>query len=450
MTLKVEPRTMTESITLMDQGGKFSPAVRYIVIRSKTAPIPVRWSFLLFVLTIPFESMDLSFTSASRSLAKLSGFLFFGCYLLFYGPLFGKRPFPRPHPILWWFVGYLAIYLMSALFTDPQFTGPVLVRVVTFLQLVTLLWVTTDLLKNQKMRESVLLAYSMSAVYLALGIIFGLPGFAVRSGPDGRVSAIGYDVNGLAGIIGLAMLILIDLNLKKVFKHFLSRILFPVLTLPLLLVLVKTGSRTGILAVLIGSLVYLLPCWRSKQSMTVIILVICGIGTLLYLIATDSLMMERWRQAQGGNLSMRQLAIPAALGMISERPIFGWHPIEFACEIGARIGIRECLDAHNLLFNMLVEVGVVGTIPFFIGLWLCFRAAWMARRGDLGLMPLALLSAILTVNMAIPALLWKPFWLVMGLTLAAASTATMQQARYRRVFLVRAFLKRGVLSSNSR
>src|SRR5262245_47829618 len=117
---------------ITDQGGKFSPTVRYVVMRSKTVPIPVRWSFLLFVLTIPFESMDVGFTSDSVSLAKLSGFLFFGCYLLFYSPLFGKRPFPRPHPILWWFLGHLAIYLMSTLFIDPQFTWFALVHVVTF------------------------------------------------------------------------------------------------------------------------------------------------------------------------------------------------------------------------------------------------------------------------------------------------------------------------------
>jgi O-antigen ligase len=119
--------------------------------------------------------------------------------------------------------------------------------------------------------------------------------------------------------------------------------------------------------------------------------------------------------------------------MISERPLFGWYPVEFACEIGARIGIKGCLDAHNLLFNMLAEVGVVGTIPFFAGLWIYFRAAWMARRGDLGLMSLSLMLAVLVMHMAGPNVLWKPFWLVMGLTLAVASTAAMKQVRYRRI-----------------
>src|SRR5262245_2720630 len=151
--------------------GSPTVSVRYVVMRSKTVPIPVCWSFLLFALTIPFESLDTGFTSATQSLAKFSGFLFFGSYLLFYSPLFGKRALPRPHPAVWWFLGHLAIYLMSALFIDPQFTEAVLAHVVTFLQLVVLLWITTDLLKDQKMRKSFLLAYSISAVCLTLGII---------------------------------------------------------------------------------------------------------------------------------------------------------------------------------------------------------------------------------------------------------------------------------------
>jgi O-antigen ligase len=144
--------------------------------------------------------------------------------------------------------------------------------------------------------------------------------------------------------------------------------------------------------------------------------------------------MKRWQEAKKGDLSIREMTIPTAIEMISERPVFGWHPVEFAYELSARIGRwGDSMDAHNLLLSMLAEVGIAGTLPFLVGLWLCCRTAWMARRGDLGLIPLALLLAVLAVNMGIPALIWKPFWLVMGFTLAAAPTAAMQQARYGRL-----------------
>jgi Lipid A core - O-antigen ligase and related enzymes len=252
---------------------------------------------------------------------------------------------------------------MSALFTDPQFAEMVLVRAVTFLQLVALLWVVTDLLKNQKMRKSVLLAYPMSALFLALGVIFGLPGIETRTGLSGRMTAIGQDANLLAGIMALAVVILIGMSMQTVFKYLLSKILLSVIILPLLLAIVKTGSRTGTLTVLIGSLMYLLPYRRSKRAVSVVILATCGVGVLVYLIATDTLTMKRWQEAQEGNLSTRERVLPTALGMISERPILGWHPVAFAYEVGARTGKMGDVDAHNLLLSMLGEVGVSGLYP---------------------------------------------------------------------------------------
>ena len=415
----------------------------YVVMRSKSIPMSVRWPFLLFVSAIPFESL---YVAPSLSVARVVGVFFFGCYLLFYGPLLGKKSWPRPHPAVWWFLGYLAVYSMSALFIDPQFTGEILVFVVTYLQLVVFLWITPDLLKNQKMGESVLLAYTMSAAYLALGTLFGLPGIEVQTGLDGRISAIGQNANSLAGMMALAILIIISLCIRKSFKHFLSRILLSALILPLLLAIVKTGSRGGTLVVLSGFLVYLLPYRRSKRAVAVMILTICGIGVLLYLIATEPLMTKRWQRAQEGDLATRQSTIPAALEMSIERPLFGWHPVEFRYELGARVGQGgEIADPHNLLASLLAEVGIAGTIPFCIGLWLCFLAAWTARRGDLGLMPLSLMVGVLIMHQSGPNVTWKPFWLVMGLTLAAASTAVMKRARYRRIFLVHALLKRDVL-----
>ena len=436
---------MDGSISTTAQGEKFSPTVRYVVIRSKTVPISVHWSFLLFVWSLPFESLDVGFAPNSLSVSRLIGLLFFGCYLLFYNPFLGKRPFPRPCPAVCWFLGYLAIYLMSALFIDPQFAEMAWIRVVTVLQLVVLLWITTDLLKNQKMRKSFLFAYPMSAVYLALGVIFGLPGMETRTGLTGRMTAIGQDENLLAGIMALAVVILIGLSMQTVFKYLLSKILLSVMILPLLLAIVKTGSRTGTLTVLIGSLMYLLPYRRSKRAVIVVILATCGVGFLVYLIATNTLAMKRWQEAREGDLSTRERVLPTALGMISERPIFGWHPVEFAYEIGARIGRRGDVDVHNLFLSILGEMGLIGIIPFINGLLLCFRAAWTALRGDLGLMPLALLSAVLALNMGVPALLWKPFWLAMGLTLAAAFTTNYKTARYKHVSLVHALLKKDVL-----
>jgi O-antigen ligase len=336
-----------------------------------------------------------------------------------------------------WFAGYLGIYSVSAVFGDAELARDMLVRFLTLLQLLVLFWATADLLKDQKMMKSMLLAYSIASVTLATGILLHLPGFGVTVSVDGRTtSSLQSDPNGLASIMALAVLTITGLSVKTVFRQSLSSILLPALALPPLAVIVQTGSRTGALAFLVGCLVYLLPQWRSSgRRGKIIILAIIGIVSLIYLIATNPFVLARWQAAYyEGSLSSRERLIPAALEMISERPILGWQPIQAWYELGSRVA-KPSASAHNLFLDLLVESGLVGTMPFLAGLWLCVLSAWKARKGELGATSLALMLSTIVVNMGIPGLVWKPFWLVMGLGVAAASNAGAQQFRHRRVLV---------------
>ena len=72
------------------------------------------------------------------------------------------------------------------------------------------------------------------------------------------------------------------------------------------------------------------------------------------------------------------------------------------------------------LLAVLLEVGIIGAIPYLVGLWLCAQSAWRARVGGLGLLPLALLSTVLACGMSGNILRWKTQWLVSALALASA------------------------------
>ena len=107
--------------------------------------------------------------------------------------------------------------------------------------------------------------------------------------------------------------------------------------------------------------------------------------------------------------------------MISEKPLFGWRPVEFWYELG-KTGlwvIRRIRDAHNLYLHLLLEVGFVGAIPFVIGLWLCVRAAWRGRNGTFGLLPLALVLAVLAGNMSATDIARKHLWFVLAIAVAS-------------------------------
>jgi O-antigen ligase len=130
----------------------------------------------------------------------------------------------------------------------------------------------------------------------------------------------------------------------------------------------------------------------------------------------------------------RERILPAAIGMFMERPIFGWQPVQYAYELGRRVGVAARAP-HNLYLYVPLLVGLIGAVPFFAGLWLCVQAAWKVRTGNLGNIPLAAMVTVLTINLALDGLAKKPLWLV--LALAFAPTARLQH-RYvtRRIKMV--------------
>src|SRR3981081_2478194 len=76
----------------------------HLLVRARTSPKIVRWTFLLFVFTIPFETTDLGAIPGAASLSRLAGLLFFSTCLVY-----PKVCFRRPLPALWWFAGYASV-----------------------------------------------------------------------------------------------------------------------------------------------------------------------------------------------------------------------------------------------------------------------------------------------------------------------------------------------------
>ena len=174
---------------------------------------------------------------------------------------------------------------------------------------------------------------------------------------------------------------------------------------------------------MVGCLVYLLPILNFKLRLTAIIIAVIGIVATLYLVARNPDYSERWEQTYyEGNVSGRDQIYSAAIEMALERPIFGWQPVIHWRELGLRLGEWE-RDEHSLFLHLLLEVGLVGTIPFLVALWLCGKGAWNARKAELGSLPLALMLATLTSNITDTFMARKSLWLVLALTVAAGSSA---------------------------
>ncbi len=399
--------------------------VIYILVRARTSPKIVRWAFLLFVSTFPIEPIDLEAIRGVSSLARVAGLLFFSTCLLY-----PKVCFRRPPQALWWFAGYVSVYGLSGFFIPEQFVGRFIIGLQTFIQLLALCWIGSTLLQEENFARHTLLVFSIATLLTATGPLLGLPGFSATWG-GGRLSAVGFDPNGLAIMMALGAQALIGFGIEQTRRNIWMRVTFMAMSLFPLTAMVYTGSRGGIAAFLIGAVLYALPYRRSKRKMIAILGVTIAVVSIIYAVVNDEATLSRFeRSYDTGDTAGRDQIFAASIEMISEKPLLGWRPVVLWYELGARTRSPFIIrDAHNLFLHLLLEVGLLGAMPFFIGLGLCVRAAWTARVRSLGLFPLVWLITMIAANMSDTMLSTKSLWLVLILSLALGASTVKQYKR---------------------
>jgi O-antigen ligase len=378
-------------------------------------PRIVEWSFLLFI-----GAMVLDMYSS----AKISGVMLFAVYFLYNNPLARNRHFPPISPLMLWFLIYVTVYALQGLFIESEYVNLFITRLVTLVQSIVFLWIASDILKHEKMAYKTLRAFALASFILAVGFVFSLPGFNVI-GEVGttRASAIGASANVVGPVMALAMVVVLGLWLNLSQKGLGKAFLMSVAMLALSAALVNTGARTGVLMAMIGLSVYLVPYWKSRWRLSSAIIGVIVIAGFAYMALNSVVFSSRWRDfSETGDTSGRDAIYADALSMISERPFFGWQPIEFEYELGSRnLGVRSPKAAHNLYLHLFTEVGAVGAVPFLIGLGLCGSGAWKARGRNLGLLPLALLVTIIAGGMGLNIIYQKTIWFVLAVTIAATT-----------------------------
>jgi len=382
------------------------------------------------VFTIPFDEVS--------SLARIAGLLFFSTCLFY-----PRLCFRRPPQALWWFAGYVSVYVLNGLFIPEQFIYRFIERLQTLIQLLVFCWIGSTLLREEKMARHTLLTFSIATLFAATGMLLGLPGFVETWG--GRMSTAGANPNGLAVLMGLTAQALIGFGIDQTLRNIWMRVTCMIMSFLPLMAMVYTGSRGGIIAFLTGVVVYALPYCGSKRKMVAVLGIAIAVVGVIYVVINDSVTLSRFeRSYYTGATAHRDTIYAAAIEMISAEPLLGWGPIVFNYELmsrtqlGSRTGYKG-IDAHNLFFHLLLEGGLFGTIPFLIGFGLCVQATWTARFCSLGLLPLVWLITMIVANISGTWLTAKIFWLVLALDLASGAFIVKQHKR--RNIIIRTILQ---------
>ena len=408
------------------------PRASYPLAGDASGPLPlVRWMFYLFVFSVPLlHTIDVG---EDARLPKLIGYLFLFATLL--QPRVCFRQFPGA---LWCFVAYTGVYALLGAFQQSILQQEIYERLFTLIQLLVMSWVAFNLFCYDRVAKEALLALIASCVLLAILQVSGLGATGYGAGrytASTRVSALGQNANELACTLSLALIALLGLVYSSGRRALpLRHLAWPCLIL-LGLAVVLTGSRGGVVALAGGLMVFMLLEGTLQARVRNWSIGFLVLGFVVLISAQYETARERWSATLGGGtLAHREHLFPAAWEMFLESPIVGWGPVQNIHELGWRVRYvgwanpdQSWRDTHNLFLWVLIQAGLLGAIPFFAGVGLWIRAAWKARQGPQGILPLAMTATFLIADLSGNWVHSKLHWLVMAYALASASPLVLRR-----------------------
>jgi putative inorganic carbon (HCO3(-)) transporter len=260
------------------------------------------------------------------------------------------------------------------------------VALLTYFQLLVLLWMSGELMDNVKANRNIMWLYIAACVISAW--------VAVQDASIGET----FDTEGKSGLGGISssarqfvsafiILFFVRSIIKKNTLKWLVLFTWGAQLLMLYGVTV-TGSRTGILILLIGIVVILLSPTSQIKPQRIIIPAI--VGFTIYTAVPSSFWDSMWNsifpslQEGSDTVGVRYELWETAMRMVEDKPITGVGINQFIPNV------RKYSDplsstvvvtgAHSIYFSVLAETGVIGFVVYMgmvgASLFYSFRAAW--------------------------------------------------------------------------
>jgi O-antigen ligase len=281
-------------------------------------------------------------------------------------------------------------------------------------------------LQYERIRKGALLTLAASVVIVAVLQSLGITDSITA---QDRTAAFEANENLIADVLSLGLLIVVGLAYGRAKTDLKSRLLFWLFGGVLAVMIVVTGSRGAMIALLLALLVFFLHDKDLRVKLKVGSAVVLAVGVLGWLSYAIEPVRERWEKTYyEGDTAGREVIFAAAWEMFLEKPLTGWGPGYNISELGSRLGLRHDRDTHNIYLWLLTEAGLLGTAFFLAGLWFCWHAAWKARSSIQGALPMALLLFLLIVGMKGTIHTDKFFWVVLAYAVASTSGGSAGRA----------------------
>jgi O-antigen ligase len=370
----------------------------------------IHGAFYLFVASIPFEFSDRDATSFPIEIPTAVGALFL--LTTFLAPV---ESFGRLSRAARWFLLYFYAFLVAAaingrdhvatIANGADYSTEVFKMLASLVELFLIFCVARNLMRSVAVTERALASFALACVVRAAMPFLGIMTTIHRVQTGGmRVSALGQNSNHAAMILGAGLIALVGLCYGPYRRRWWRT---PLTGAPLVGLLAyavaNTGSRGGILALAFGIVAFLFQGGSARVLARNIMLALLLIGAIAFAAYNSEVMRNRVEDTlETGTLTGRELIYPAVVGMIADRPLFGWGPANNKYELGLRLGerVRRRRGTHNSILEVLSATGFVSAVPFLMGTWLCLVGAWRARKGPDSTVPLALFVTAMASNMS--------------------------------------------------
>lgn len=382
----------------------------------------IRWTLYLATFSIPLQLPD----QLAFEVSTITGSAFLLASLLQPRICYGRVPWALGAYALYVYIQLIALVVQGTSYPGGVFLDEVTKGTLLLVLWIMFFWACANLFRDERLYRSTLWAFVAGCLVRAALPLAGIGRTAHVQGTGGeRVTAFGQNANQSGQTLALGLLALIGLAYIQPRGKSPARWLGWGSVGLIAIGQVQTGSRGSLLALCAGLLVYLSAGRTLRIRIRNAAVVAIGVVLFLVLVSRSEVMQGRIARAEAGSFSQREKIFPILFAMVRERPVLGWGPVTNKYELASRLGdpTHGRRDPHNIVLEMLTSCGLVGAAAFFAGLWLCLRQAWQARAGPRGLVPLAMLLAILVSNMSENRLAGPLLWLILACALSSPGVA---------------------------
>lgn len=330
---------------------------------------------------------------------------------------------------LLWYVSFSAL---SALVNDQGQDSAAIRWTLTMVQILVLMIIVYNcVLHNRSLLGLVVGSYVAGALVLA-ATLFSTYGLEAVFTSEERADIFGLDPNNSGSILAIACTLALSLSLAT--KRTVVRVTSLLSVFILAMALVATGSRASYLALMLGAATVFVVEFRRrsilsyKQAIALLpALAIVAVG--IYVIFANStvaqLRYELFASESEARLGARDTIAVEALRLIWQKPFLGWSMGPGFDALGFSVrGYDAAIGTHNTALLLLLDVGILGSLPVFLMTLVAVRRAW---RADMTGLFIPILPALLTTFVCMFALDWlnrKTVWVLLACVFAIHRLST--------------------------